>query len=105
VNEKTFMAVIITFSLLISFIAAPVLGATEDSWTTKTPMQEARGYLQVAVTSGKIYAIGGSGPVGTNEEYDPARDNWTTKSPMPTPEQAFAIAVFQDKIYCIGGIP
>ena len=84
-SKKTFITAIITFSLLISFIATPVLGATEDSWTTKTPMQEARGYLQVAVTNGKIYAIGGSGPIGTNEEYDPATDNWTAKSPMPTP--------------------
>lgn len=88
-------------------VAKPAPGAeiAENSWVTKAPMPTARGYLQVAVVNGKIYAIGGSGPIGTNEEYDPATDTWTTKSPKPTLEQAYAIAVFQNKIFCIGGLP
>jgi N-acetylneuraminic acid mutarotase len=79
--------------------------AAENSWTTKAPMPTARGYLQVAVANGKIYAIGGSGPIGVNEEYDPATDTWTTKASMPDPQQSFAMAVCQGKIYCIGGMP
>jgi hypothetical protein len=77
---------------------------TENTWVTKTPMPTARGYLQVAVANEKIYSIGGSGPIGTNEEYDPATDTWTTKTSMPNPQQSFAIAVYQGKIYCIGGL-
>jgi N-acetylneuraminic acid mutarotase len=97
--------VCLTSSMII--VAPPVSGATlqENSWVEKAPMPTARGYLDAAVVNGKIYAIGGGGPIGTNEEYDPATDMWTTKSPMPTSEQSFAIAVFQDKIYCIGGLP
>jgi N-acetylneuraminic acid mutarotase len=96
--------VFLTASCII--VAKPVSGTVqENSWVEKAPMPTARGYLDVAVVNGKIYAIGGSGPIGTNEEYDPATDVWTTKSPMPTPEQSFAIAVFQEKIYCIGGLP
>jgi hypothetical protein len=88
----------------------------ENAWTTKAPMQQARGGLGVAVVNDKIYAIGGSnasalypptlkgGFVGTNEEYDPAIDTWTFKTPMPTPRSDFAIIVYQNKIYCIGGV-
>jgi len=76
----------------------------ENSWVSKAEMPTARGYLGVAVVNEKIYAIGGSGPIGTNEEYDPATDKWVTKASMPDPQQSFAIAVCQGKIYCIGGI-
>lgn len=97
--------------------AKPALSSSdivEDSWASKAPMQQARGYLGVAVVNGKIYAIGGStyhgkwpvtnGIVGTNEEYDPATDTWSFKKPMPTPRYGFATAVYQNKIYCIGGV-
>ena len=86
-------------------ILNPAFAATaENSWVSKAQMPTARGYLGVAVVNEKIYAIGGSGPIGINEEYDPATDNWTKKAPMPNPEQSFAIAVYEGKIYCIGGI-
>jgi N-acetylneuraminic acid mutarotase len=68
-------------------------------------MPTARGYLGVTMVNEKIYAIGGSGPIGVNEEYDPATDTWITKTSMPDPQQSFAIAVYQGKIYCIGGMP
>lgn len=79
----------------------------ENSWASKTPMNEARSGLGVTVVNGKIYAIGGSGEggkTGTNEEYDPATDTWTLKTPMPTPRDYFATAVYHNRIYCIGGI-
>jgi N-acetylneuraminic acid mutarotase len=81
---------------------------TENTWTQKAPIQEARCRLGVAVVNGKIYAIGGNseswGLVGTNEMYDPLTDTWTTMAPMPTPRARFGIAVYQNKIYVIGGI-
>ncbi len=87
-----------------------VSGATpaENTWTTKTPMNQARSNLGVAVVSGKIYAIGGYNDshsfLGTNEMYDPETDNWLIKTPMPTPRSQFAISVYQNKIYVIGGL-
>jgi len=88
----------------------------ENTWTQKTPLPHARGYLGVVASDNEIYAIGGrdtlvsdsiiiSGTlVGYNEAYNPKTDKWTTKTPMPTPREDFAIAYYQNKIYCTGGI-
>jgi len=96
-----------------SFLVFPA-NATEDSWASKAPMQEARAGLGVAVVNGRIYAIGGYnsqidgqthfyGTINATEEYDPATNTWTTKASMPTPRASFAIAVCDSKIYVIGG--
>jgi N-acetylneuraminic acid mutarotase len=98
--------VILIASMFLSACQFPVVGAAENSWTTKKPMPTARGGLGVAVVNGKIYAIGGSNndaQLAVNEEYNPVTDTWTTKAAMPTARSGFAIAVYQSKIYCIGG--
>jgi len=117
----TTAALFLVLSLVLPAFSTPVVRATEDTWTKKAPMQQARGRLGVAVVNGKIYAIGGdegyyfgSAPnnhvylgrqqfVCTNEEYDPTSNKWTFKESMPTPRYHFGIAVYQNKIYCIGG--
>ena len=103
-TSKVFLLVILILSSLYLVYIRPV-NATEDSWATKKPMPTARYRFGVAVVAGKIYAIGGldSGPLGTNEEYDPATDTWTTKASMPTARSRFAITVYQGKIYVMGG--
>ncbi|MBN1244483.1 hypothetical protein JXA31_02700 [Candidatus Bathyarchaeota archaeon] len=101
-----FLIVILLVSTFLSALQFPVVGAAENSWTTKKPMPTARGGLGVAVVNDKIYAIGGSNndtQLAVNEEYNPVTDTWTTKTPMPTARSGFAIAVYQNKIYCIGG--
>jgi N-acetylneuraminic acid mutarotase len=101
-----FLIVILAVSMFFSTVQFPVVGAVENSWTTKEPMPTARGGLGVAVVNGMIYAIGGlnnNTQLAVNEEYNPVTDTWTTKTPMPTARSGFAIAVYQNKIYCIGG--
>jgi hypothetical protein len=69
-------------------------------------MPTARGGLGVAVTSGKIYAMGGqntNGARNVNEMYDPVTNQWTNKAAMPTARTGFAIATYDGKIYVIGG--
>ena len=62
----------------------------QGPWTQKeADMPTGRWELSTCVVDGKIYAIGGAGPVyqalGTVEVYDPATDSWdTTKTRMPT---------------------
>jgi N-acetylneuraminic acid mutarotase len=120
-KTKTSITLLLALSLILLTFHVPLVNATENSWTTKAPMQQARSGLGVAAVNGKIYAIGGSNEsgfapsmpgssvysskdaVGTNEGYDPATDMWTFKKPMPTPRLHFAIAAYQNKIYCIGG--
>jgi len=123
-KTKTSITLLLALSLILLTFNVTLVNATEDSWATKVPMQQARSGLGVAAVNGKIYAIGGvisggfvpSSPgsavyagktpvdvTGSNEEYDPETDTWTYKAAMPTPRAVFAIAVYQNKIYCLGG--
>ena len=76
-------------------------------WTFRTDMPTGRWELSTCVVDGKIYAIGGAGPVyqalHTVEQYDPATNTWSTKSQMPTARQALSTNVVNGKIYAIGG--
>ena len=80
-------------------------------WVEKAPMPTARGALIAGFVNGTLYAVGGvnasfsapSGPVTTNEAYDPETDSWSQKAPMPTPRQHLASAVYDCKLYVIGG--
>lgn len=104
---KASITLLLTLSLILLTFHVPLVNATEDSWTTKTPMPTARAGLGVAVVDGKVYAIGGyngsTNYLRTNEMYDPVTDTWTAKTPMPTARASFGIAVYQNKIYVIGG--
>jgi hypothetical protein len=114
-KRAKFILGLLLFLIVVTFQSITPISATEDSWTTMEPMQQARGGLGVIAVNGKIYAIGGSnqsglyppdingGFVGTTEEYDPETDSWTFKASMPTPRAYFSIAVYENKIYCIGG--
>jgi len=93
--------------LVLALGLASVSLAAEGTWTTKADMPTGRWELSTCVVDGKIYAIGGAGPVyqalRTVEEYDPATDTWTTKSEMPTARQGLSTSVVNGKIYAIGG--
>jgi len=78
------------------------------SWTTKAEMPTGRWNLSTSVVDGKIYAIGGAGPVyealSTVEVYDPVTDTWMAKSPMPTAREGLSTSIVNGKIYAIGGL-
>ena len=105
---KATITLLLIFSFILLTDTVPYALATEDSWTTKASMQQARAGHGVAVLNGKIYAIGGYISrlefVNSTEEYDPETDMWTYKASMLTPRSSFGIAVCQKKIYCIGGV-
>ncbi len=97
----------------ISLVLVLVLGlasvglAVEGTWATRADMPTGRWELSTCVVDGKIYAIGGAGPVyqalHTVEEYDPVTNTWTTKSEMPTVRQGLSTNVVNGRIYAIGG--
>jgi len=76
-------------------------------WTTKANMPTERWSHSTSVVDGKVYAIGGAGPVYEAlhrvEEYDPTTDTWMARSDMPTARQGLSTSVVNGKIYAIGG--
>src|SRR5258706_12344407 len=82
-------------------------------------MPTTRGGGVAGVVNGKIYVIGGAGPMpdasppvirprqpqrslGTVEEYDPATNKWRARAPMPTPCNHMGGEAVNGKIYVIG---
>ena len=93
------LVIVLVVSLSLSTFLVLHAEATENSWTTKASMPEARGGVKAAVVNGKIYAIASD----VNYEYDPATDTWETKEPMPTNRSQLNANVVNGKIYLIGG--
>jgi hypothetical protein len=111
--HRTIAIVFAVAFLLAAVIVEPASAdvGTENTWTTKAPMSQARGELGVATVNGKIYAIGGCNStnfsqtniiITTNEKYDPVTNIWVSRAPMPRAMWSFAIAAYKDKIYCFG---
>jgi N-acetylneuraminic acid mutarotase len=97
--------VLIILTFLLFGLAAC---GTSGIWTTVAEMPTGRWQHYTCVVDGKIYVIGGAGPVyealGSVEVYDPASDTWTAKSEMPTAREGLSTSVVNGKIYAIGGI-
>ena len=82
-----------------------------DTWTNKTSLPKAAGFLEAVTINEKIYVMGGgayNGTAydinGTNEVYDPVSDSWQPLASMLTPVFNFAMTAIGDKIYVMGGM-
>jgi N-acetylneuraminic acid mutarotase len=91
-----------------------------DSWRTRASMPTARGAAGAALADGKIYVVGGAGPLphsrdqairpgspqrslGTVEEYDPVANRWRVRAPMPVARNHLNVESVDGKVYAIGG--
>ncbi|HEV2358749.1 MAG TPA: kelch repeat-containing protein [bacterium] len=91
-----------------------------DAWRRRAPMPTARGAAGAAVVNGRIYVVGGAGPLpnsrdqairpggpqqslGTVEEYDPVANRWRPRRPMPTARNHLAVEGAGGRVYAIGG--
>jgi len=75
-----------------------------NRWTTKSStLFTARRGLAVAAVNGCVYAIGGVGPLATNQEYNLVANTWATKTAMPTARQFPVAAAVGGRIYVMGG--
>ena len=100
------LLVISTTLLVLPLHSVNAADTETTSWKKLSNMPTSRGGFNLAVVSGKIYAIGGSnssGDLAINEMYDPVADSWSVKLSMPTARTGFATAVYENKIYIIGG--
>jgi len=102
------MSVVLILNALLGIPLSALADA--DMWTEKAGMPTARHWLSTSVVNGRIYAIGGSVPMGgddvplpTVEEYDPKRDIWTEKADMLTARKAHSTSAVNGKIYVFGG--
>ena len=108
-SYTNFFVIILTFLFLIStsIIDFNSTCFAQSPWTKKADMPTGRWDPSTCVVDGKIYVIGGAGPVyqalRTVEVYYPAKDTWVTKTDMPTARQGLSASVVNGKIYAIGG--
>ena len=101
----TLLAAFVAFMLLFTTSVCLPVG---DTWSRKTDMPTARGWLSTGVVNGKIYAVGGLDDLAlaTLEEYDPQLDRWTRKADMPTAHvNDLSTSVVEGKLYTIGRGP
>lgn len=79
---------------LLKLDSVEIYNPKTDTWTTGTPMPEARSSHSSVSVNGKIYVVGGyvGKPLGSQVvypstlEYDPLEDSWTRKAPLPEKE-------------------
>ncbi|MDD3394218.1 MAG: kelch repeat-containing protein [Anaerotignum sp.] len=92
-----------------SLSSAEVYDPSTDTWTTLASMSATRCYHQTEVIDGKIYAICGFGPFGSDnrllstEVYDPSTNKWTTVVSMSKKRSHLHTEVIGKVIYAIGG--
>ncbi|HYK87865.1 MAG TPA: kelch repeat-containing protein [Acidobacteriota bacterium] len=81
---------------------------TPAAWTTlSTAMNEARELSAAVALNGKIVVLGGegsSGPLRSNEAYNPLTATWESVPSMLRPREEFDAVVLNGSIYAIGGI-
>ena len=104
--------VIYAFGGMVNLAASAVnerYSAASDSWTTRSAFASAVGRNRMAATAvagslaGRIYALGGAGPVGDNLFYDPGADIWTAMASMPAALEGAGAASLAGKVYVVGG--
>ena len=64
----------------LAVFRSPSALAQSGSWTTKTPMPEAREQSASAAFGGLFYIFGGSSST-VPEVYDPLSNSWSTRAP------------------------
>jgi len=91
-----------------------------DAWRARAPMPLARGAAGAALLNGRIYVVGGAGPLPNSrdqairpgspqrslalvDEYDPIANRWRSRAPMPVARNHLAVESAGGKVYAIGG--
>lgn len=80
---------------------------TKGSWTSITPLPEARAAGGAAFVAGYVYLVGGFGAdlkeLPAAYRYDPAIDRWERIPDIPTPREHLAVVAYRGSIWALGG--
>ena len=55
----------------------------------------------MAAVEGKLYLVGGDGPVARVEVFDPAKGLWSEKAAAPVPMHHFQAVAYKEKVYVL----
>lgn len=88
-----------------------VYDPSSDTWSTRTPMPEARGFATAAAAAsdGTIFVIGGEnerGPLAANQVYTPSQEGaqpWRERRSLPRPVSKLGSGSVSSYIYTFGG--
>ena len=86
--------------------SAEVWKRTVRTWEPIPSMQLNRGYLGVALSCGKVYAVGGSDgstTLDSVEEYDPSLNLWYEVANLDTPRIWCGCATVETTVFAAGG--
>ncbi|MGQ9615519.1 MAG: fibronectin type III domain-containing protein, partial [Spirochaetota bacterium] len=91
--------------------AVQIYSVYTGTWSSGTPMTQARANIDAVTVNGKIYVLGGTtqnadtGWAGSNYtyEYNPAGDSWTQKANFTGTLSNRLLLPFDDVIYNLGG--
>jgi N-acetylneuraminic acid mutarotase len=78
------------------------------SWSTVTPIPEARGGTGATAVAGRLISVGGEAPSGTIASvfaYDPAARRWERLPDLPTPRHGLAVVGVGMRVFVIAGGP
>ncbi|MEE6257501.1 carboxypeptidase regulatory-like domain-containing protein [Plantactinospora sonchi] len=86
-----------------------VLDPQARTWNRLADLPEARAGAVGGFVDGKLYVVGGLGPVGgptsTTYAYDPTTDRWSRRADLPTPTESAAAASIDGSLYVVAGCP
>lgn len=87
----------------ITIYKLPAWFKNNDIWMTAKDMPTGRYQLASSVVDDKIYVVGGSDKLKTNECFNTTTGEWNTKAEMPTGRHYLAAETVNGTIYAMGG--
>ena len=105
-RRRNFNGIVLNLTLAGLFGWAGTTLTAQDSWTYKTTMPTARGFVSGCALEGKIYVIGGFpthfSVTSVVESYDPLTDSWSRLASLPSGRCGHATCSFDGKVYVSG---
>lgn len=100
-SQTTSLTIVLLLILIQAGLSSGQSGGQWKPVATKTKLT-ARSECGLATLQGKLYLLGGDGPIAPVEEFDPTTMIWTPKASPPLAFHHFQPVSEQGKIYLLG---